>query len=149
VALADCGINGMAQQILDRMNAERAKGASCGAQGNFAPTTPVTWNTKLEQAAIGHSTDMVSKNFFAHVSSNGGTLATRITAAGYVYSTAGENIAAGYPSVDAVMTGWMQSDGHCANVMRPSFKEVAVACLRGTPSTTYNNYWTMNLGSTR
>jgi uncharacterized protein YkwD len=146
----------MAQQILDRMNAERAKGASCGAQGNFAPTTPVTWSTKLEQAAIGHSTDMVSKNFFSHVGSpvssdpnSGSTLATRVTAAGYAYSTAGENIAAGYPSVDAVMTGWMQRDGHCANVMRPSFKEVAVACLRGTPSTTHNNYWTMNLGSTR
>jgi uncharacterized protein YkwD len=126
VALADCGISGMAQQILDRVNAERAKGASCGTQGIFAPTTPLTWNTKLEQAAIGHNSDMVSKNFFSHTSSNGDTLATRITAAGYTYSTAGENIAAGQTSVAVVMAGWMQSDGHCANVMRPSYKDMAV-----------------------
>ncbi|MFN2323641.1 MAG: CAP domain-containing protein, partial [Trueperaceae bacterium] len=35
----------------------------------------------------------------------------------------GENVAAGYPSVDAVMAGWLGSDGHCANLMNPGFTE--------------------------
>jgi uncharacterized protein YkwD len=60
----------------------------------------------------------------------------------------GENIAAGYASVNAVVDGWMASDGHCANVMGANFRDVGVACVAASGSR-YGSYWTMNLGRPR
>ena len=64
-------------------------------------------------------------------------------------SSLGENIAAGYPTIDAVMTGWMASDGHCANLMNPNFNQVGLVCVPGTAADTYNTYWTMDLARSR
>ena len=92
---------------------------------------------------------MAAQNYFAHDSKDGRTFSQRISATGYAWSTAGENIAAGYSSVDAVMDGWIQSAGHCANLMNANFSEIGVACVPGTSSTTYSNYWTMDLARPR
>ena len=80
---------------------------------------------------------MAAQNYFDHTSLDGRTFTQRIDATGYAWSTAGENIAAGYPSIDAVMDGWIQSPGHCANLMNQDFTEIGVACVPGTSSTTY------------
>lgn len=141
-----CNISAFAATALDRINAVRAAGADCHTGGRFAPAAPLTWNAKLTQAAEGHSQDMVAKNFFSHTGSNGSTLSTRVNAAGYVWNALGENIAAGYVGIDAVMNGWVASDGHCANLMNPSFKEVGLVCVPGT-SASYSTYWTMDLGA--
>jgi uncharacterized protein YkwD len=61
----------------------------------------------------------------------------------------GENIAAGQTTVDSVMADWMASPGHCANIMRPEFVEMGVACVNGTPANTYRTYWTMDFGRPR
>ncbi len=142
-----CNISAFAATALDRINAARAAGADCRTGGRFAPAAPLTWNAKLTQAAEGHSQDMVAKNFFSHTSSNGSTLSNRVDATGYVWTALGENIAAGYVGIDAVMAGWVASDGHCANLMNPSFKEVGLVCVPGTSATQYSTYWTMDLGA--
>jgi uncharacterized protein YkwD len=147
--LSTCGLANFSARILQRINQLRASGASCGSSGQFASTSAVAWNAKLTQAADGHSQDMAASNYFAHTSQDGRTFAQRIDATGYTWSSAGENIAAGYATVDAVMDGWIQSAGHCANLMNPNFSEIGVACVPGTSSDAYSNYWTMDLAKPR
>lgn len=142
-----CGIGGFAATALDRINAVRAAGADCHTSGRFAPAAPLTWNAKLTQAAEGHSQDMAANKLFSHTGTGGSTLSTRVTAAGYVWSTLGENIAAGYVGIDSVMAGWVASDGHCANLMNPNFKEVGLVCVPGSSANAYSTYWTMDLGA--
>ncbi|HEY9026768.1 MAG TPA: CAP domain-containing protein [Burkholderiaceae bacterium] len=143
--LSTCGLSNFSTQLLQRINTLRAAGANCGSSGTFAATGALTWNGQLTQAADGHSQDMAAANFFSHTGSNGSAFDQRISATGYKWSTAGENIAAGYSSVDAVMDGWISSPGHCANLMNPNFSEVGVSCVPGSSTTTYSSYWTMDL----
>jgi uncharacterized protein YkwD len=144
-----CGIPDFAATALARMNQLRAAGADCRTGGKFAPAAALTWSALLTQSAEGLSQDMVAKNFFSHTGSNGSTLGSRVDATGYTWSGLGENIAAGYPSIDAVMTGWMASDGHCENLMNPAFNQVGLVCVPGTAANTYNTYWTMDLATSR
>ena len=144
-----CGIADFAATALTRINQLRAAGANCRTGGTFAPAAALTWSTLLTQSAEAHTQDMVANNFFSHTGSNGSTLTSRVNATGYAWSSLGENIAAGYPTIDAVLAGWMGSDGHCANLMNPSFNQVGLVCVPGTSATTYNNYWTMDLARSR
>lgn len=143
-----CGIANFQAEALRLINARRAAGASCGARGSFAPAPALTWNAALADASYGHSLDMATQNYFSHTSLDGRTLGTRVTAAGYSWSAVGENIAAGYPTLQAVIDGWMASDGHCANLMSPSYAEVGLACARNA-SSTYGIYWTQDFGRAR
>lgn len=147
---ASCGLNGTAgiqAELLQRVNALRAAGAVCGSK-TFAPTTPLNWNSMLLTAATGHSADMAKNNYFSHTSLDGRTFDKRITAAGYSWSAVGENIAAGQSSVQNVMTSWINSPGHCQNLMNPTYRDIGVACVRNDAST-YRLYWTMDLGRSR
>jgi len=135
--------------MLAAVNAHRRAGASCGAQGAFPPAPDLAWNAALTQAAVVHSDDMVAHNFFSHTGSDGSTLGTRATAAGYVWSSLGENIAAGQATVAIVVDGWMKSDGHCANLMNANFRDIGVACVAGNASNTYRTYWTQDFGKAR
>lgn len=69
---------------------------------------------------------------FSHTGTAGSTLGTRITAAADARSGVGENIGAGYGSVQTVVDGWMASDGHCANLMSPGFTELGLAAARSS-----------------
>jgi uncharacterized protein YkwD len=149
IAKQDCGIPNLARDIVELLNAERARGASCGARGIYQPAGAVTWNTQLEDAAIGHSEDMAANDLFSHIGSAGQTLAVRVDATGYTWTLLGENIAAGFDTPAQTVLAWMASDGHCANVMNPQFRDVALACVPGTFATRYRNYWTLNFGSPR
>ena len=140
-----CNLPDFQASLLARVNQYRAAGASCRSAGQFAPALPLSWNAQLEQAAAGHSIDMATQNYFSHSSLDGRTMADRINATGYLWRNLGENIAAGYPTVNAVVDAWMSSDGHCANIMNLAFQEVGVACVPSSTST-YSSYWTMNLG---
>jgi uncharacterized protein YkwD len=134
--------------LLARINQLRAAGANCRTAGVFAPAPPLAWNALLQQAAAGHSQEMANHNHFSHTSLDGRSVADRISAAGYAWSGVGENIAAGYTSVNAVVDGWMASDGHCAGVMAAHFRDVGVACVASSTSA-YGSYWTMDLGRPR
>ena len=144
-----CNLADFRASVLARINQVRASGANCGAEGAFAAAAPLAWNDKLTVAAEGHSQEMAAKNYFSHTSADGRTLADRVTATGYAWSSLGENIAAGYPGVNAVMDGWIASPGHCANLMTAGFVEVGVVCVPGVAGDTYSTYWTMDLGRPR
>lgn len=145
-ALSLCGNSTTLQQLVNKINAVRSQGRSCGS--TFYPAVgALSWNTRLANAAQGHSTDMANNNYFAHEGLNGSTIGTRASAAGYNYRVVGENIAAGYNSIDEVITGWINSPGHCANMMNASFKEYGMACA-SNPNSTYKTYWTQEFGAT-
>ena len=144
-----CNLADFRAGLLARINQVRASGANCGVDGVFGAAAALTWNDKLTLAADGHSQDMAAKNYFSHTSADGRTLADRVNAAGYAWSSLGENIAAGYPGINAVMDGWIASPGHCANLMSAGFAEVGVACVPGVAGDTYSTYWTMDLGRPR
>ena len=133
--------------MLNAVNAARAQARMCGST-SYPATAPLAWSCKLETAAVGHSTDMASNDFFSHTGSDGQSVGTRATRAGYTWSTVGENIAAGYSSVSSVMAGWLGSPGHCANIMRSSYTEIGTAKI-SNPSSTYNVYWTQVFGRPR
>jgi uncharacterized protein YkwD len=139
-----CGLPDFKTEALRLVNARRAAGASCRSNGNFPPAPPLRWQTQLAEAAYGHSRDMATRDYFSHTSQDGRSLSQRVSAVGYGWSALGENIAAGYGSVQAVVDGWMASDGHCANLMRSSYTEMALACARDEGST-YRLYWTQVL----
>lgn len=142
-----CGFNppaGIRDEVLSRINQIRAAGATCGTD-RYGAAPALTWNTVLLQAAAAHTADMASKNYFAHNSQDGRTAAQRLLAAGYSYSSMGENIAAGQASVESVMNGWLNSPGHCKNLLNPVFRDVAVACTASSTAK-YGFYWAMELG---
>ena len=144
-----CGLPDFAASALARVNQMRAAGATCGSRGTFAPAPALGWSDLLTQAADVHSRDMQANNFFSHTGSNGSNAGARITAAGYAWSGYGENIAAGYATVNAVVDGWMASEGHCVNIMTASFEQFGLSCVSGTSSNAYGNYWTMDLARSR
>ncbi|MGW4165155.1 CAP domain-containing protein, partial [Streptomyces sp. NPDC004788] len=119
-------------QVIDLVNAERAK-AGCG---------PVTENALLTRAAQGHSDDMAARDFFDHTNPDGDGPGERVTAAGYRWSTYGENIAKGQRTPAEVMDSWMNSPGHRANILNCSFREIGIGIhSAGGP------YWTQVFGA--
>jgi len=142
-----CGLNGaqgIRGELLQAVNAVRAAGAVCGSNV-YRATHDLNWNNMLQKSATGHSRDMAHSQVFSHVSSNGDTLLQRVQATGYDLRAAGENIAAGQGSVKEVIASWLNSPGHCKNMLEPSYQDIGVACIRNEGSP-YGFYWTMNLG---
>ncbi|GAB3542739.1 CAP domain-containing protein [Noviherbaspirillum agri] len=142
-----CGIPGFQQQIVTLINQARASARTCGST-SYPAVAAMGWNSKLFDAAAAHALDMASNNYFSHDSRDGRSFSDRITAAGYTWSAAGENIAAGYANAEGVMQGWLDSPGHCANIMSGNFTEVAVSCVRND-SAAYRYYWAMELAHPR
>lgn len=124
--------------LLSLINTVRTKGCNCGTKAMPA-VAPLTWNIYLELAAAQHSKDMLSRKYFAHNSPNGVTPQARIADAGYRASWAGENIASGPSTEQAVIDGWLKSEKHCQNIMSANYKEMAVARA--------GNIWTQTLGA--
>lgn len=132
------------QEVLVRVNAVRARGAQCGSQP-FGPAGPLEHHPALQAAARGHSRDMATRNYFDHTSPDGSTMATRVRAAGYGGGAIGENIAAGRATAEAVVDQWVQSPGHCSNLMSREFRYLGVGYAY-QPSSRFGHYWTQNFG---
>jgi uncharacterized protein YkwD len=75
---------------------------------------------RLERSAQSWTTAMVRTGAFSH----GSDFSARISAAGFAWSQAGENIATGFPTPRSVVRGWMGSTGHCRNILSPSYRYV-------------------------
>ncbi|MBK4738869.1 CAP domain-containing protein [Noviherbaspirillum sp. DKR-6] len=133
--------------MMNRINAARASGRTCGTTW-YGPAPALSWNAVLFNAAAAHSTDMAANNYFSHTGLNGSDPGQRITGAGYAWSAYGENIAAGQTSVQSVVDGWLNSPGHCANLMNPQLVDVGVSCVSSNTSN-YPTYWTMDLARPR
>ncbi|MBZ9712624.1 CAP domain-containing protein [Deinococcus multiflagellatus] len=132
-----------AQRVLDLTNAARATGATCGTAA-YPAVPALTLNAQLTQAAQGHASDMAAQNYFSHTGKDGRTFAQRITAAGYAWRAAAENIAAGQSTPEQVVAGWLKSEGHCKNMMSPAYKELGVGYAQGG---SYGHYWVQDFGS--
>ncbi|MGX1135455.1 RNA polymerase sigma factor (sigma-70 family) [Streptomyces glaucescens] len=124
---------GTVGQVVALVNKERAA-AGCG---------PLTEDAQLNRAAQGHSDDMATRNFFDHTNPDGADPGQRTTAAGYRWSTYGENIARGQQTPQAVMESWMNSPGHRANILNCSFKDIGVGVHEGSGGP----WWTQNFGA--
>ena len=134
-------------EILTYLNQARSKSCLCGTT-TYAATTPLALNNKLTAASDKHALDMATYNYFSHTGRDGSKPWDRMTREGYIWRTAGENIAAGYTTARAVVDGWLKSPGHCANIMNPNFKEVGVGYATNA-SSTYRVYWVNDFGTQR
>ena len=99
----------------------------------------VAWSDQLAKAAYDHSVDMNKQGYLSHTGLDGSNPAQRITAAGYHWSTWGENIAEGYSTEQIVINAWLGSEDHCKNIMNGVFKDIGVG--------RDGNYWTQDFGS--
>jgi uncharacterized protein YkwD len=133
------------QAILDSVNAVRATGRTCGER-SFGPAAPVLWNAELAQAALAHSEDMASHHYFNHRGSDGSFVGERTRRVGYNWHRVGENIASGVRSPEDAMTGWLDSPGHCANLMDPGFTEMGTGYAINPISKAGTAYWTQVFG---
>lgn len=93
--------------------------------------SPLGSESRLVTAALGFAQTMVAGGFFDHTGEDGSTPASRVTAAGYLWSAVGENIALGQDTPREVMTAWMRSAGHCRNVLAPGYTELGVGVAPG------------------
>ncbi|MBK1440148.1 CAP domain-containing protein [Parapedobacter sp. ISTM3] len=130
---------------LAKVNALRQKGCDCGNQPMPA-TSSVTWNTNLYAAALAHAKDMHLNSYFSHTSPSGENIYHRLIKAGYISTasavlTYGENIAFGKFDLETAIQKWLESPSHCANIMRDSYKEMAIAHD--------GNYWVQVFGAQR
>ena len=108
-----------ASSLLAATNAEREANGEADLQ----------INGELTAAAQAKAADMVAKNYWAHVSPSGETPWDFIDQTGYSYVGAGENLAYGFNSLDEVMTGWMNSPTHRANVLKAAYSEVGFSIV--------------------
>jgi uncharacterized protein YkwD len=109
------------EEMLRLINEYRTNGSSCGA-----PTHPLQSQDALECVARLHSLDMNEREFYQHVNRDGEGPRERMEAAGYAAGPWGENIFKGPTSAKEAMDGFMESPGHCANIMSPEFSVVGV-----------------------
>jgi uncharacterized protein YkwD len=119
-------IDNIKEDMLDAVNAYRRSGCSCEGD-TMPPVDEVEWSDQLQEAATYHVNDMVENNIFDHIGSDGRTPHKRAADAGFTGVLIGENIARGYLTVEDVMNSWMNSSGHCKNIMDPNFSYMAVA----------------------
>ena len=139
------GSPSLEDQVLVLVNQRRASGATCGGTP-YPAVAPLTLDAHLAGAARGHSQDMAANNYFSHTSLDGRTFAQRIWQSGYTGGfPIGENIAGGQSSAQAAVDGWMQSPGHCQNIMNGGFRSTGIG-YAFNPSATYRHYWTQAFG---
>ncbi|MCA9713555.1 MAG: CAP domain-containing protein [Myxococcales bacterium] len=132
------------QEVIELVNAERASGANCGGT-QMPATSPLKADPALRCAARVHTKDMVDNDYFDHTNLQGEGPGPRIEKAGYSWSTYGENIAAGNATAEATVQQWMESPGHCSNIMNPDFEDIGVGYQ---PGGAFSHTWTQVFGRT-
>ena len=113
------------QQVVDLVNAERGK------EG----LSPLTIDPKVEKAATVRANEIQSN--FDHTRPNGSSFSTALAEQGVTYRGAGENIAWGQRTPQEVVTAWMNSPGHRANIMNKSYTHIGVGNTQNSSGTQY------------
>ena len=134
--------------ILDEVNQARAVARTCGDR-QFPAAPPLRWNLALGDAALAHSRDMATRRYFSHRAGDGSQAAERAARAGYNWRRVGENIAFGQRSPREAVEGWLDSPGHCANIMNRDFTEMGAAYGVTPQRQTGIIYWTQVFGTPR
>lgn len=143
------GIDEIRQAFLDAVNAARSEDRLCG-NVSFHAAPPVFWDTRLAMASYLHSYDMAANGYFSHAGSDNSSAGERIAREGYSWSTYGENIAVGFPTVSAVLQAWLTSEGHCRNIMNPAFRDIGAGLAEGPYlGAPRASYWTFDLATPR
>ncbi|MEV6365539.1 CAP domain-containing protein [Micromonospora musae] len=128
------GVSAQAREVVDLVNAERAK-AGCKA---------LTIDDKLMTAAQRHSQDQADHQNMSHTGSDGSDPGDRIDRVGYQWRTYGENVAWNQKNPAAVMDAWMNSPGHKANILNCAFTEIGVGIANSN-----GPYWTQDFAAPR
>lgn len=102
-------------EVLVRLHNEARHDAGCG---------PLRLNDQLDRAAEGKADEMARFNYMDHTNKDGSSFDKRISRAGYDWKSVGENIARGFSSPSSVMSAWMKSPTHRANVLACKYTEV-------------------------
>jgi len=121
------------QRVLELVNAARSGPRRCGRQ-RLGAAGAVTMSASLTRAAAAHAADMAAHEFVGHYGADGSAASERVSRAGYRWRSVGENVAAGQRDADTVVREWLESPGHCANIMAPQFTEMGVAFVAAPQS---------------
>jgi uncharacterized protein YkwD len=124
----------VASTVIDLTNQARAA----------AGLAPLTEDARLTAAAAAHSADQATTRVMSHVGTDGSSPGARMTAAGYRWWTWGENVAAGQTTAAIVVDAWMNSPGHRANILNPSFVSIGVGSVASVDGILF---WTMDLAA--
>ena len=111
--------------LLSLVNTARTSGFTCG-NTYYPPVGKIEWNNVLEEAAMLNSDYMFQFSTIGHIWSDGTNPGERITSVGYKWLTYGENAAYGNMTEITVIQGWLNSPGHCKNIMNHNFKFMGV-----------------------
>jgi uncharacterized protein YkwD len=123
-------------RVLELTNAERQS----------AGLAPLELSPALEDSAQSYSQVLASSGCFDHTCGPVPSFADRDSMAGYAdWTNIGENIAAGFPTPEAVVESWMNSPGHRANILSAQFTEIGVGMTSGGGQ--YGTYWTQEFGT--
>jgi uncharacterized protein YkwD len=123
----------VAQRVLALVNEARAHQRRCGRK-KMSATHALTLSPTLTKAAAVQAADQAAHNFMGHRGTDGSEVGVRVTRTGYRWSSVGENVAAGQPDADTVVKAWLDSPGHCENIMSPQFREMGVAFVAAPKS---------------
>ncbi len=145
--LNGCEVEAYQADMLDQVNDARATPRTCG-DTDFPAAPALNYQCDLNTAAERHSQDMATNNFHSHTGSDGLKLKDRVNATDYDWSTIGENIAAGQRTVTDVMEGWLESEGHCKNIMNDQFEHFGVS-RADNEAADFQRYWTQVFGAER
>lgn len=126
------------QRVIELVNQERTSRGLASLEKSSA----------LMDATRGHREDMACNDFLCHMGSDGCDPGERISRAGYTSCTWGENVAGGYSTPEDVVAGWMNSDGHRANILNLDYRHIGVGYAYNA-NTTFGHYWTQVMAAPR
>lgn len=133
-------------RVVELVNRARSKPRRCGSE-RFAAAPPLYVSNKLTEAAAAHARDMARRKYFEHRGRDGSEPRDRVRRTGYQWRLVGENIAYGPESAEEVVDGWLDSPGHCANIMDPRFEDIGVGVASGRKRGQI--YWVQEFGAPR
>jgi uncharacterized protein YkwD len=138
---------GIEREVLERVNAARSKARKCGST-SYQAAPPLQLSALLNRAALIHAQDMARHSHFEHEGTDGSTPAERIARVGYRWRQVAENIAAGAPTAQSVVDGWLESPGHCVNIMGAQYREMGIAFALD-PKSAAGIYWSQEFATPR
>lgn len=126
IPITDTSVLNYEKEVVRLVNAERAKNG----------LKPLTYDWELSRVARIKSQDMKDNKYFSHTSPTYGSPFQMMKSFGITYRSAGENIARGQATPQAVVNAWMNSSGHRANILNPAFTHIGVGYVAN------GRYWT-------
>lgn len=126
IPTADTSVTAYEREVVRLVNVERSK----------AGLSPLEYDWELSRVARYKSQDMSDLGYFSHTSPTYGSPFQMMKSFGISYRSAGENIARGYTTPASVVEGWMNSQGHRANILNSTFTRIGVGYVKD------GHYWT-------